>query len=72
MPDPNADSVSTGILVQNGAPGAYAGPGSTVRHIVFFEKGMSHPCENPVPNGFLVEKGVLDAFVEVQSKVKKV
>ena len=63
MPDPNADPVSTGILVQNGAPGAYADPESTVTHRTFFEKGISDPSGDPVSNGIPVEKGVSVFFV---------
>ena len=70
MPDPNADPVSTGILVQNGAPGAYADPESTVTHKTFFEKGISDPSRDPVSNGIPVEKGVSDAFVDVRPEVK--
>ena len=70
MSDPNADLVSTGILVQNGAPGAYADPESTVTHRTFFEKGISDPSRDPVSNGIPVEKGVSDAFVDVRSEMK--
>ena len=71
MPDPNADPVSTGILVQNGAPGAYADPESTVTHRTFFEKGIADPYGDPVPNGTPVEKRLSDAFVDVHPEVKK-
>ena len=71
MPDPNADPVSTGIPVQNGAPGACADPESTERHRTFFEKGISDPYEDPATNGIPVEKGVSDAFIDVRPQVKK-
>ena len=70
MPDPNADPVSTGILAQNGALGAYAHPESTVMHRTFFEKGISDPSGDLVSNGIPVEKGVSDAFVDVRPEVK--
>ena len=71
MPDLYADPVSIGILVQNGVSGAYADPWSSGRHIVFFEKGISDPYEDLVPNGIPVEKDVSDAFVDVHLEVKK-
>ena len=70
MPDPYAYPASTGIPAQNGAPGAYADPESTVTHKTFFEKGISDPSRDPVSNGIPVEKGVSDAFVDVRPEVK--